>query len=237
MITLTNICKSYPGTPRVLDQLSLTIHTGISAAVIGPSGCGKSTLLNILGGLDHPDSGRVHAGGMELTQLSDRELSRFRCRQVGFVFQKHHLLPQYTVLENILLPTLAPDADRHGAENRALMLLDRTGLGDKANRSPQTLSGGESQRVAVVRALINRPAILLADEPTGALNSEASTALIDLLLELNSSENMTLVMVTHSLENAKRMHTVHRLDHGKIPARESDPADSGCRIPDVGIAE
>lgn len=216
MISLKNICKNYPGTPRVLAQLSLTVEDGTSVAVIGPSGCGKSTLLNIVGGLDQPDSGSVEVAGMDLTQLNDRDLARFRCRHVGFIFQKHHLLPQYTVLENTLLPTLAPDAETAGAEDRALALLSRVGLGDKVDRSPRTLSGGESQRVAVVRALINRPSVLLADEPTGALNHEASTALIDLLLDLNASENMTLVMVTHSLENAARMAVTHRLNNGRI---------------------
>ena len=216
MITLKNICKDYPGTPRVLDQLSLTIEAGASAAIVGPSGCGKSTLLNITGGLDHPDSGSVRVAGMELTRLSDRDLARFRCQQIGFVFQKHHLLPQYTVLENTMLPALAPDAEKAGTETRALTLLDRVGLADKADRSVRTLSGGESQRVAVVRALINQPSVLLADEPTGALNHEASTALIDLLLDINTQDKMTVVIVTHSAENAARMHVTHRLNNGRI---------------------
>ncbi|MDT8390103.1 MAG: ABC transporter ATP-binding protein [Lentisphaeria bacterium] len=222
MIILNNIVKGYPGAPMVLNHLSLVIETGARAAVIGPSGCGKSTLLNIAGGLDQPDSGAVHVAGMDLTRLDDRELARFRCRHVGFIFQQHYLLPQYTVLENTLLPTLAPDADAAGAEERARTLLDRVGLGDKRHRSPRALSGGESQRAAVVRALINRPKLLLADEPTGALNSEASTALIDLLLELNASENMTLVMVTHSLENAARMATTYRLTNGRIAPFSDD---------------
>jgi ABC-type lipoprotein export system ATPase subunit len=216
MIQLREVRKEYAGTPVILDRVSLAVEAGEQLAVIGPSGSGKSTLLNIIGGLDKPDSGTVEVDATKLDQLNERELARFRCNTVGFVFQLHHLLPQYSVLDNVLLPTLAPDGRKEGARKRAAGLLDRVGMADKAKRQPAMLSGGERQRVAVARALINQPKLLLADEPTGSLSHEGAERLTQLLLELCSNENMTLVTVTHSAELAASMGRRLQLRDGKL---------------------
>lgn len=220
MIALTDVSKSYAGADRVLDNVSFSVDRGKTVAIVGPSGCGKSTLLNLLGALDTADSGQVEVAGRRLGQLDSKELARFRCRHVGFVFQLHHLLPQYNVLQNVVIPTLAPGGRREGAEDRARDLLGQVGLADKVSRNPGGLSGGERQRVAVVRALINQPEVLLADEPTGSLSHEGAEALIDLLVEMASSKEMTLVTVTHAPDVAARMQTVYELRDGKLKRRE-----------------
>jgi ABC-type lipoprotein export system ATPase subunit len=188
----------------VLGDVNLQLAAGESLAIVGPSGSGKSTLLNIAGALDLPTGGEVRFGGKPLAGLSDAELARFRNQEVGFVFQLHHLLPQCTALENVLIPTLVKGAPA-GADDRAVELLGRVGLADRSDAFPAVLSGGERQRVAVVRALINRPRLLLADEPTGALDAESAAALGDLLVELNQETGTTLLVVTHSRELAERM--------------------------------
>ena len=191
--------------------------------IVGPSGCGKSTLLNIIGALDRPTSGRVLFDGRDLAALDDNELAKIRNKQIGFVFQMHHLLPQCTVLENVLVPTLA-GKDRSAMEQareRATNLLQRVGLKEFLLHRPGQLSGGQRQRVAVVRALINQPKLLLADEPTGSLDREASEKIADLLVELNRSEKVTLIVVTHSHELAKRMGRVVELTEGSLKDRRS----------------
>ena len=191
--------------------------------IVGPSGCGKSTLLNIIGALDRPTSGRVLFDGQDLAALDDNELAKIRNKQIGFVFQMHHLLPQCTVLENVLVPTLA-GKDRSAMEQareRATNLLQRVGLKEFLLHRPGQLSGGQRQRVAVVRALINQPKLLLADEPTGSLDREASEKIADLLVELNRSEKVTLIVVTHSHELAKRMGRVVELTEGSLKDRRS----------------
>jgi len=204
LLRLEHLEKSYIGPDGsevpVLKGVDLTVARGQSAAITGPSGSGKSTLLNIAGALDRPTGGKVMLGGRDLADLSDRDLARIRSRELGFVFQLHHLLPQCTVLENVLVPTLAGGiaAERDSAAARAEDLLDRVGLTDRRDFRPASLSGGERQRVAVVRALINRPALLLADEPTGSLDRAASDGLIKLLAELNSEMHVAIVVVTHS---------------------------------------
>jgi ABC-type lipoprotein export system ATPase subunit len=188
----------------VLRDASLSLGKGESVAVVGPSGSGKSTLLNIAGTLDLPTSGQVCFDGKDLAGLADAEVARFRNREIGFIFQLHHLLPQCTALENVLIPTLV-GAQSDDTEKRAIDLLDRVGLADRADAFPVVLSGGERQRVAVVRALINRPRLLLADEPTGALDAESAASLGDLLVDLNRETGTALLVVTHSSELAGRM--------------------------------
>jgi ABC-type lipoprotein export system ATPase subunit len=220
LLKLKEISKSYgqPGTESyqiVLDDISLEIDEGQRMAVTGPSGSGKTTLLNLAGSLDKPDSGQVIFEDRDITGLSGKELGQFRNQAVGFVFQQHHLLPQFTLFENVLLPTL-PNRNTKQAASRAEDLIKRTGLWDHRNKKPGELSGGESQRTAVVRALINHPSILLADEPTGSLDHENSYQLIDMLLESSRIDRVALVVVTHSLELAGRMDTVYRLQRGKL---------------------
>ena len=188
------------------------------------SGSGKSTLLNIIGTLDRPSSGEVLLDGQDLRRLNDVELASVRNRQIGFVFQAHHLLPQCNVLENVLLPTLATrdPAVRSGASERAKRLLERVGLDGRIAHRPGQLSGGERQRVAVVRALINQPKLLLADEPTGALDRASAGNLSDLLVALNREEGVTLIVVTHALDLAKRMGRVLELRDGRLVAENND---------------
>ena len=222
-IRLTGINKSYtmPGNENntpVLKDLSLEVKAGESVAITGPSGCGKSTLLNIIGTLDKADSGTVELNGRNISKLNDSKCATIRSGEVGFVFQLHHLLPQCTVLENVLLPTLpvAAENDPTASQARALQLLEQVGLADRINHHPSQLSGGERQRVAVVRALINKPSILLADEPTGALDRLAAEQLASLLVELNQSEGITLITVTHSDTLAAHMNRQLTLEDGKI---------------------
>ena len=223
LLELENVVKDYDGAGggravAVLNGLQLTITRGESVAIIGPSGSGKSTLLNIIGTLDRPTSGRIALNGQDLGQLNEKELAAFRNRQIGFVFQSHHLLPQCSVLENVLLPTLAcADGEaRREAPARARKLLDRVGLGARLEHRPGELSGGERQRVAVVRALINNPPLLLADEPTGALDRAAAQSLAQLLIDLNCEDGITLIVVTHALDLAHRMNRVLELRDGKL---------------------
>jgi predicted ABC-type transport system involved in lysophospholipase L1 biosynthesis ATPase subunit len=207
----------------ILRELSLCLEAAESVAIVGPSGSGKSTLLNIAGALDRPSSGAVRLSGRELTALSDRELARVRATTLGFVFQSHHLLPQCTALENCLVPTLAvePRPPAAGAEARARRLLDRVGLGSRLHHRPGELSGGECQRVAVARALVNRPALLLADEPTGALDQKTARELADLLVEVNREEGVALLVVTHSCELARRMGSLRVLAQGRLSRGEA----------------
>jgi lipoprotein-releasing system ATP-binding protein len=226
MIELIEVRKTY-GTPGeadavdVLHGITLKLEPGRSLVIVGPSGCGKSTLLNIIGALDYPTSGRVLLDGRNLAELDDRELARIRNREIGFVFQLHHLLPQCTVLENVLVPTLAEPngAPAHDARQRAEALLERVGLKDRLSHRPGELSGGQRQRVAVARALINQPKLLLADEPTGSLDESTSQGIAELLAGLNRDEGATLVVVTHSLALAGRMGRVMELTGGILRDR------------------
>ena len=207
----------------VLNGISLRVGRGESVAVVGPSGSGKTTLLNLMGALDRPDSGSVRLGGEDLSRLDDAGLARVRNESIGFVFQSHHLLPHLNVMENVLLPTLpCADSDvRSKAPERARHLLRRVGLEERLTHRPGQLSGGERQRVAVVRALINGPKLLLADEPTGALDQRSARELGHLLRELNREEGVTLVVVTHSLELAGEMGRVLRMVEGRLEAAAS----------------
>jgi ABC-type lipoprotein export system ATPase subunit len=217
LIELQNVTKRYGQDGPVIQGVSLAIRAGETLAVVGPSGSGKSTLLNLLGALDSPTSGQVLFEQEDLARYGDDRLAEFRNRQVGFVFQLHHLLPQLTALENVLVPTLVADpVRREAAVGRAERLMERVGLGGKFHSRPGELSGGERQRVAVVRALINAPKLLLADEPTGSLDATLSGSLVDLLVELNQEEGVALVMVTHAETLARRMGQVLELHAGKL---------------------
>jgi ABC-type lipoprotein export system ATPase subunit len=221
LIELRNVTKHY-GDVSILVAVSLNIARGESLAIVGPSGSGKSTLLQIIGTLDRATSGEVLLDGKNLATLDDVELASVRSQQIGFVFQSHYLLPQCTVLENVLVPTLARRKAEVGgqksetSEARAMRLLKRVGLGERLHHRPGQLSGGERQRTAVVRALINSPQLLLADEPTGALDHASAAALGQLLVELNKEEGVTLIVVTHAMDLAKRMGRVARIESGKF---------------------
>lgn len=235
LLKLANVTKRYDspgssGSLTILDNISLELSAGDSLAIIGPSGSGKSTLLQIIGTLDHPSSGTVTLDNQDLNQLDELQLAAVRNRQIGFVFQAHYLLPQCTVLENVLVPTLAQTshASSDGAkpveppEIRAARLLKRVGLAERASHRPGELSGGERQRAAVVRALINQPRLLLADEPTGSLDHASAQQLGQLLIELNREEHVTLIVVTHARELAAKMAKVMRLQDGKLVAQEEE---------------
>ena len=221
LLLLENISREFPsaenGEPlRVLRGLSLEIGPGESIAIVGPSGCGKSTLLNIIGTLDQPTTGTVTLDGQDLSTLDGNALAALRNREMGFIFQSHHLLPQCTVMENVLVPTLAHGQATATDEERGRRLLERVDLGERLAHRPGQLSGGERQRVAVVRALINQPKLLLADEPTGALDQATADKLGQLLLELNQEENVTLITVTHFADLANRMSRTLELMDGHL---------------------
>lgn len=222
-LTANNIYKSYgnaeEGSLRnVLRDLDFRLEKGRSAAILGPSGSGKTTLLNILGTLDHADSGTVLFGERDISQLGGKELDHFRNREIGFVFQFHHLLPQCTLLENVLMPTLMLKHRemRKKKLQEAESLLRRVGIWDHRDKLPSKLSGGECQRAAVVRAIINQPGLLLADEPTGALDRENSETIGDLLTGLNQNDGLSLIVVTHSRSLAEKMQDVYEIADGKL---------------------
>ena len=224
MLKASGICKSYKmGQTKidVLKGLDLSVGPGQFIAIVGASGSGKSTLLHILGSLDEPDAGSVEFEGKRLDRFTAGELNRFRNRMVGFVFQFYHLLDELSVLENVTLPAMAQSGTigwlkrRIGAKKHARGLLERLGLADRIAHKPYQLSGGERQRVAIARALMNEPKVLLADEPTGNLDSETGNGIIKVLEELNNS-GQTIVMVTHDDRIAQRAHNVIRLADGKI---------------------
>jgi len=223
MVELVDVTKDYgqAGQPvgvNVLKGISLKVERSRSVVIVGPSGSGKSTLLNIIGALDHPTGGRVLLDGRDLAGLGDKELARIRNRDIGFVFQLHHLLPQCTVLENVLIPTLAGGngTTAKAVRERAEQLLERVGLTDRMAHRPGELSGGQRQRVAVARALVNQPKLLLADEPTGSLDEESSNGIAELLVQLNRDEGVTLIVVTHSQSLAGRIGNVMELRDGML---------------------
>ena len=219
LLVAQDIHKVYRG-PReelhILRGLSLTVSRGEFVGITGPSGSGKTTLLNILGALDFPTSGTVKLGQQYYKDMKDDRLSYFRNREIGFVFQFHHLLPDFTALENVMLPGLVGRARLREVRERAMSLLDIVGLADRAHHIPRELSGGESQRVAVARALINEPSVLLADEPTGNLDSANTENLMELLWSLNRVQGITIVMVTHDEGLAKYFTTLYRLREGVL---------------------
>ena len=219
MLEVRRLSKEYPtpaGSLSVLSEVDLSLGAGDAVSIVGPSGSGKSTLLYILGALEPPTSGTVRLNGQNPFEVDDRKLAAFRNSQVGFVFQDHHLLPQCSVLENVLIPTMvARDAD-HDVRRRAVDLIDRIGLGARLHHRPQELSGGEKQRVALARALVRNPRLVLCDEPTGNLDHESTDAVATLLLELHRTEQTMLIVVTHNLDLARKFSTTYRLADGRL---------------------
>ena len=218
MLHAESLGKEYPtrsGPLPVLRDVSLSLTEGEAAVIMGPSGSGKSTLQNILGTLEPPTRGSVTLNGCDPFTLPARDLARFRNSSVGFIFQDHHLLPQCSALENVLIPTLPEKRDEDVME-RARLLLQRVGLGDRLEHRPAELSGGERQRVAVARAMINRPKLLLADEPTGNLDHKTASAVAALLIELHREENTMLVLVTHRQDLAGQFARRYELVDGNL---------------------
>jgi len=219
LVSLTGVGKSYgkgAAAQRVLDDLSLQIAGGEMVVVHGPSGCGKTTMLNLVGGLDRPDSGRVLSCGTELTHASRPELTAYRARSVGFIFQFYNLLPTLTALENIEAGVRVAGVARDESRARGEALLERVGLGDLAGRFPAQLSGGQQQRVAIARALAKRPRLLLADEPTGNLDEETSAGVLELIRELNRETAVTFLIVSHNPAIAQAGDRVVGLSHGRL---------------------
>ena len=218
MISTRDLCRSFrvgDSWVHALDHVNLQIDKGDFVAVMGPSGSGKSTLMNILGCLDTPDDGRYRFLEQEVADLDDAELSRIRNRRIGFVFQSFHLLPRLTALDNVLLPMRYSDTDAHEAHERGVDLLKRLGLADRMDHKPNQLSGGQRQRVAIARSIINEPPLLLADEPTGNLDSKTSEEIMELFGELNR-RGQTVLMVTHEEEIAAHARRLIRMRDGRI---------------------
>ncbi len=228
-IRAENLSKTYSGEGApvtVFTDLSLELQEGVFAAVMGPSGVGKSTLLHLLGGIDTPDAGRVEVFGQALEELPPRERARFRNDRIGFVFQFHHLLPEFTAEENVAFPHRIAGESAAEARRRAAAMLDRVGLLERRDHRPRALSGGEQQRVAIARALARSPGLLLADEPTGNLDADSSGAVFDLLEDLHRERGMTTVLVTHNPDLASRCDTIYVMSReGISPA----PGSSGGR--------
>ena len=222
LLQLQNITKGYgqPGTHSyraVLKDLNLELKQGEKVAIVGPSGSGKTTLLNLIGALDLPETGKVLFEGTDITGYSKNELAAFRNKKLGFIFQLHYLMPQLTLWENVLLPLL-PQGNKISKEQKdwAEHLIRKVGIWEQRNQKPSEMSGGECQRTAVVRALINKPKLILADEPTGALDEDNAAALSELLIQLRNEENVTLVTVTHSTELAAKMDLKYALHSGQL---------------------
>ena len=208
LITVKGLHKSFgraEAVVEVLNGIDLEINEGETVAVLGASGVGKSTLLNIMGALDEPTKGEIHYSGELITGLDDKKLAAFRNRFIGFVFQAHHLLPEFTAMENVMLPALIGGVERKEAEARAVELLSEVGLGERLTHKPGELSGGEQQRTAIVRALIQAPRVILADEPTGNLDTRTAEEVFDLLLSINRTRKMAMVIVTHNEKLAAKM--------------------------------
>lgn len=212
MIQLEGITKSF-GSLHVLKGIDLTINKGEVVSIVGPSGAGKTTLLQIMGTLDKPDSGRIVLNGTEVNRLKEKELSAFRNKEIGFVFQFHQLLPEFTALENVMIPALIQGVSASEAKKKAREMLDFLGLSERASHKPAELSGGEKQRVAVARALINHPAVVLADEPSGSLDTQNKIELHRLFFDLRDKLGQTFVIVTHDEELAAQTdRTIHMID-------------------------
>lgn len=218
LIEASGLCKSYGDGRRVdvLRDLDIRVGAGESVAIVGQSGVGKSTLLHVLGALDRPNSGCVSFGGTDVFALDERGQAAFRNREVGFIFQFHHLLPDFSAVENVMMPLLIAGKGASEAERRARALLEQVGLGDRLTHKPGELSGGEQQRVAVARAIAHRPRAILADEPTGNLDPRTSAEVHELLMRINREEGTSLVIVTHNLDLAGLTDRVLRLENGRL---------------------
>src|SRR5215207_8734778 len=228
MVEARDLEKTYAGggiTVRALRGVDLNIASGEMVAVMGPSGCGKTTLLNCLSGLDEFDSGEVFVGGESISGMSDRKRTRFRAQKMGFVFQTYNLIPVLSGVENVELPLLVAGVRPKEARGRALSALEMVGLTDQADKRPNEMSGGQQQRVTVARSLVNEPAIVWADEPTGALDSETSAEVMDLIVDLNREKEQTFVLVTHDISVARRAHRLVRMRDGRIESDETGGAE------------
>jgi len=219
-----NITKSYKsesgnGSLVVLEDTSITIEKGSIVTVVGASGCGKSTLLHILGGLDRPDSGTVYWKKESMYDMAADALAKFRNRKLGFVFQFHHLLPEFTAIENVMMPALIRGETVDKAHKRALELLEKFGIPDRAEHRPTQLSGGEQQRVAMARALMNNPDLILADEPTGNLDEKNTEIVLNLLFDLREIEDVSILLITHEKDIASRSDIIYELSKGKLTER------------------
>ncbi|MES2381018.1 MAG: ABC transporter ATP-binding protein [Bacteroidota bacterium] len=203
MIKAENICKSYDDL-QILKGINLHIHAGEVVSIVGPSGAGKTTLLQIIGTLDKANTGKLLINNQELNTLNDKKLSAFRNKNIGFIFQFHQLLPEFTAFENVMMPAWIGKTNESEAKNKAIELFNYLGIKDRMSHKPSELSGGEQQRVAVARAIINNPAVLLADEPSGNLDSQSAASLHDLFFDLRNQFNQTIVIVTHNEELAQR---------------------------------
>ena len=230
IVEINNLVKSYEnGHIKALNGIDLTIEEGEFVSIIGPSGSGKSTLLNMLGALDLPDSGSINVAGYDL--LSNKKLNEFRAQKIGFVFQLHNLIPNLSVVENVKIPMFTSKMSNDEMETRALNLLDIVGLRDKASQKPSKLSGGERQRVAIARALANNPSIILADEPTGSLDSKTSTKILKQLIDLHKTQNVTLIIVTHDMAVAKLAdRTIEVLDGKLVNAGENSLLENKINV-------
>ena len=220
-LELVQITREFPtrGEPlEILKGIDLVLSGSDNLAIVGPSGSGKSTLLHIMGTLDQPSSGTFQLDGVNPFELADDELARFRNKQIGFIFQDHHLLPQLSVLENVLVPAIALGRPDAGSLERAHVLIDRVGLTGRLSHRPAELSGGERERVAVARSLVHNPTLVLADEPTGNLDRSNARQIAELLLEMQAEEEMILVVVTHNMEMAGMLNQQRELDDGKLVA-------------------
>jgi len=226
VIRLEHICKTY-GTGdtevRALSDVNLIVNTGEYCAIMGPSGSGKSTAMNVIGCLDRPSSGSYYLDGVDVAGLSDDELAHVRNRKLGFVFQQFHLLPQLSALENVMLPMVYAGVSAPERRERAVEALTRVGLANRLNNQPNQLSGGQQQRVAIARAIVNHPVMLLADEPTGALDSQTTQEVLNIFSELNAS-GITVVMVTHEPEVARQTHRIIWFRDGVVQNDHMQPA-------------
>jgi len=218
IISIKNLMKVYKGGVDVvaLDNIDLNIKAGEFLAIVGPSGSGKSTLLNMIGLLDTPTSGQIMLKGFDVTKISPNERAKLRNKELGFVFQYHHLIPEFTALENVMMPMLIAGENKADSKERSKALLEDVGLGDRLNNKPNQLSGGQNQRVAVARALVNRPSVVIGDELTGNLDTKSSNRIYDLLRDLNRKINQTFILVTHDMVMAEKTDRILRIVDGKI---------------------